>query len=224
MFRKWLYAGSLAAALWAASLSTAVAQDSEDEPEATDVGDLVVLEWLRGEERDWETGITLGVLGGVAAMVTAFTFAGMALPGSKLSAILDEQQAELDVLTDRLAELAATNPLPADQVTALNEVIDRLRDDLSRDRRWTYVVSAPLYVLLGAASAAIFAADIVQALVVGFGGPATLASWAAGKDDEARRKSKDAALDAARDELKRLAVSSTPRPTVENRIRVARAL
>jgi hypothetical protein len=133
------------------------------------VDESTVLGWYRSEPRDWGQGAMFAGLGLVASLVTVFSAVGGVLPGTAGVARLTAMQKQVGELEARVLELANTNPVDTNAVTAIGAVANQLRDDFSRSQNRQFVLGALLYLVGGAAAAAIFAVDIVQALVIGAG-------------------------------------------------------
>lgn len=147
----------------------------------------VFFPWARsgGFGANWAEGIGFAALGIIGALVTVYFLLGSFLPSMGGKAEYDETRVELeDLIGRRDAQLAirerfARGEMPAlppaqlaeaDRLTAeLTAAVDKKADLLEKQRRGLQLVGFPLYVVLGAAFAVLFATNALQALLIGFG-------------------------------------------------------
>lgn len=160
--KRFMIAWAIATALFVETPIPAAAQGNDVEAD-----DVTLFEWLRETPNDWETGLLFGALGLGGALFTTFTLVGGAFPGTAGKAKLDADSAIVDALTTRMKQLVDVATPNPEAIRAVGDQLDRLRDDLSRERWIQFAVAAILYAFLGALIAMALAKDLLQALVFG---------------------------------------------------------
>jgi hypothetical protein len=182
----------------------ALATDVQPEP----------LHWATGDTIDWSTGALLALFGFAGALFVVFTLIGGAVPGTAGQADIEAETRKVGLLSDQLSQAAQANPRRPDEIRALNEVVDRARSALSRERWRQFALASSLYVLLGAFVAAVIANDLLQALAIGAGWTGIVGSLGLKRDYSARSDTKDSALSALEQHLDWLQ-SQAAKPDVE---------
>ena len=166
--------------------------------------DATLFHWFTEEKHDWAAGGLYAGLGLVGALITAFSVIGSVIPGTAGKARIDAEQNRLDGFYSRLSQLTDAQPPDTAAITALNETVDKLRDDLRKERWRQFWVGFVFYAILGAFFASALARDLVQAVVLGAGWTSFLGVFGL-KSDYAERKSvKDQSLRDAEEVMNRL--------------------
>lgn len=129
-------------------------------------------------------GVGFALLGLVGALVTTYLFLNELLPsmGGKADyeligvELAEFKEKRTKTLTDREAALAAGVQPGDEKMKAIDSLFDdldtviaRLEDRQMKVRRSMYLTALPMYLVLGAAFAVIFATNALQAILVGFG-------------------------------------------------------
>jgi hypothetical protein len=140
------------------------------------------------------TGLLFALMGLVGALFTTFTLIGGAVPGTAGQAGIEADTARLERMTKRLEELIGSTKLNAAAVKSLGEVVDRLRDDLGRERWRQFAIGAVLYAVLGAFFGAMLGQDILTALAIGAGWTGLVGSLGLKRDYAQRKSEKDDAI------------------------------
>lgn len=162
----------------------------------------VLFHWREAEGGpDWGTGWLYAALGAVGALITMFSLIGGAVPGIAGQARIDADGKRLELLYERLLALAKETPPDAKGIEAIGESVDRLRDDLRRERWRQFTVALLFYVVLGAFFASALAYDLLQAIVIGAGWTGYTGVLGLKKDFGERKKAKDEQLGAAEEAL-----------------------
>lgn len=143
---------------------------------------------------DWGQGGLLAGLGIVASLVTVYSAVGGVLPGTAGQPRLEAMQTMVGQLEARLLELAQTSPADTAAIDSIGKVTHDLRADFARDRTRQFVLGGLLYLLGSAAAAAIFATDLVQALVIGAGWTGIVGAYVVKQDANARGEVKDSII------------------------------
>lgn len=144
---------------------------------------------------DWSLGGLYAGLGLAGALVTLFALIGGAIPGTDGTARIDAESQRLETFYARLVELTNEPVLDAAAISALNDTVDKLRDDLTQERWRLFAMGFVLYALLGSFFAMALARDYVQALVVGAGWTGVIGSLGLKSEFTARKQIKDKVLD-----------------------------
>lgn len=160
--------------------------------EETVVEQRVLFHW-----DNWETGTLYALLGLTGALVTMFSLIGGAVPGTAGKARIDAETAQLDRLYQRLLGLAESPDLDPLGIKALNDTVDKMRDDLRRERWRQFGLGFVFYTILGAIFASALAYDHLQAIVIGAGWTGYLGAVGLKGDFAERRRIKNESLDAA---------------------------
>lgn len=186
------------ASVWLIVTNTALAQD----PDGIEVANLFT--WARATPADWGRGALLAGLGLVGALVTMFGLIGGAVPGTAGQARLDAEANRLKDLYGRLEELIKAPSVEADDVEAVEKVVNNLRDDLREERWRQFVIAAVFYAVLGAFFSTLLAQDMLQALLIGAGWTGYLGILGLKRDYAERASEKDSALEKSEDALEEL--------------------
>jgi len=133
-------------------------------------------------------------LGLVASLVTGYSAVGGVLPGTAGVPRLEAMQTMVGQLEARLLELAQASPADTAAIDSIGKVTHDLRDDFARDRNRQFALGGLLYLVGSAMAAAIFAADLVQALVVGAGWTGIVGAYVVKQDANARGEAKDTVI------------------------------
>jgi hypothetical protein len=156
-----------------------------------------------GFHGDWARGLAYFLLGFVGAAVTLYFFAGGLLPsmGRGQLTVLETERAQWERRRDRKLDAVEKTPSGAEgtkqkwlyersaaQVTALDARIDRERGALLK-------VGVPLYLFLGGFFAAMFATNLIQAALIGFGWTAVVERFGLKREQETRKDSRDDLID-----------------------------
>lgn len=153
------------------------------------------LSWVVKERPiNWEKGILLTVLGLVGAMVTTFGLIGGAVPGTAGQAKIDLDTQRLERWSERLETLVQETPPSPEAIRAVEQSVNNLRDDLGAERWRQFAIASFLYLFLGATFAAIFASDLLQALLIGAGWTGIAGSLGLKRDYAERKAVKDEAI------------------------------
>lgn len=177
--------------LGSASLAFAAdASGTTGEDKSITAADLLV--WL--DERDWSKGGLFAAAGLVGALVTTFGLIGGAVPGTAGKAKIDADDIRVAALTDRLQELVNQATPDGGAIAAVGTAVNEMRDDVRSERRYQFALGAAIYLLLGAAFAALIAKDLLQALVIGAGWTGVLGSLGLKRDFAEREQVKDQAI------------------------------
>jgi hypothetical protein len=164
--------------------ATVVAQDAVEaiQPE--------FFVWL---DEGYLVGVAIAVAALLGALFTVFTSIGGVLPGTAGKAKLDEEEARLlayyKIFEDRLKAGG-----DAATITALGDQIDKLRDDIGKERRRQFGLGALLYLLLGVGVALALATSWLQAVVISAGWTAYIGTFGLKSDYTVRKEAKDEAL------------------------------
>jgi hypothetical protein len=159
--------------------------DSRPE-EPADPTRIAIFPWVTsgGFEENWLEGLGLAALGVVGALVLLFAFLGEFLPSMGGKADYLARKAELDELVElRTAQFVlrrayirgegTTTPEREAASAALTDdlevAIQQKQQELTRERNRLLALGMPMYVILGGAFAVLFAANALQALLIGFG-------------------------------------------------------
>lgn len=194
--------------------------------------------WNEGVESDWSRGGVYAALGLVGALVTMFSLIGGAVPGTAGQARIDSDGRRLELLYKRLLSLAQEAAPDAAAIEALNESVDRLRDDLRRETWRQFGIALLFYAVLGAFFASALARDLLQAIVIGAGWTGYTGVFGLKSDYRQRKQTKDEQLEAAErlvDDLQRdghttvgsegvARAEPSHLATLQSELRVARAL
>ena len=146
----------------------------------------VLFPWVKsgGVSENWVEGLGLFALGLLGALVTAYLFLGEFLPSMGGKATYDVLSIEIEDLARRRndvlalreryvrGELSLTNERlrAAERLTEqLTQAHDAKQTEASRLRTHLLLVGFPMYVLVGGAFAVLFATNLLQALLIGFG-------------------------------------------------------
>ena len=171
----------------------AFAQEPQPTPEPIKVSDL--FPWARTTPPDWRRGALFAGLGFVGALVTIFGLIGGAVPGTAGQAKIDADTERLDRMSQRLEELIGASPSDPAAITAVENTVNNLRDDLRAERWRQFGIATALYAVLGAFFSLLLAQDILQALVIGAGWTGFLGSLGLKKDYAERKATKDTVLE-----------------------------
>jgi hypothetical protein len=163
------------------------------------VAERVLFHW-----DNWETGTLYALLGLTGALVTMFSLIGGAVPGTAGKARIDAETAQIDRLYQRLFGLAESPDLDPQGIKALNDTIDKMRDDLRRERWRQFGLAFVFYTILGAIFASALAYDHLQAIVIGAGWTGYLGAVGLKGDFAERQRIKNESLDAAGEVVSRL--------------------
>ena len=162
--------------------------------QTSDLGDVELLQWLLNENvTDWTTGILFAILGLLGSFIAVFFNIGSLIPGTAGYAEITVKKNYLNYFENKLKQ--AESP---ELITAINNVIDDYRDDLSKENWKQFKIAAVLYVLIGTLIAMIFAQDILQALVFGIGWTTIVNNILVKKDIKSIMQSKNDALENAK--------------------------
>jgi hypothetical protein len=146
----------------------------------------VLLPWTSGGgfSDNWAQGAGFAALGIIGALVLVYLFLGEFLPSMGGKAAADELRIEIQQLVERrdaqlrLRESYASGDtnVPEERlnqavklVADLTEVISSKEGQMTQRRRSAQRLGLPIYLLLGGAFAVLFAANALQAILVGFG-------------------------------------------------------
>lgn len=173
--------------------NTVFAQEPEPKPESIKVADL--FPWARTTPPDWRRGALFAGLGFVGALVTIFGLIGGAVPGTAGQAKIDADTERLDRMSQRLEDLISASPSDPAAITAVENTVNNLRDDLRAERWRQFGIATVLYAVLGAFFSALLAQDMLQALVIGAGWTGLLGSLGLKRDYAERKVVKDAVLE-----------------------------
>ena len=194
---------AVVASVWMIVSGTAFAQ----EPEAKGIEVANLFTWARETPPAWGRGALLAGLGLVGALVTMFGLIGGAVPGTAGQAKIDAEAARLSDLYKRLEELIKAPSVEANDVEAVEKVVNNLRDDLREERWRQFLIAAIFYAVLGAFFSALLAQDMLQALLIGAGWTGYVGSLGLKRDYAERASEKDNALEKSEttlEELRRL--------------------
>lgn len=162
-----------------------------EDRDQVELGDL--FQWVTDD--NWNAGAAFAGMGLVGALVVTFGLIGGAMPGTAGKAKNDADEARIDRMSKRLEDLTNADPVDASAVTAVDNAIDKLRDDTRNDRWRQFALASTLYVVLGGFFAAMLAKDLLQALAIGAGWTALLGTFGLKSDFNERKTAKDEALD-----------------------------
>lgn len=196
---------ALCAVLLVASAGSAAAVEGQvtdtAAPEGQTVAEQMLFHW---EDGDWETPALFALLGLVGALVTMFSLIGGAVPGTAGKARIDAETARLDRFYQRLQSLADAPQIDPGAVSALNDTVDRMRDDLRRERWRQFGIGFAFYVVLGASFAVALAYDYLQAIAIGAGWTGYTGALGLKTDFGERARLKDDSLEEAEELLRTL--------------------
>jgi hypothetical protein len=180
------------AGLWFADGTIALTVDngSVAPRETAQVDAASLLSWYP----DWSKGALLAGLGLVASLVTVYSAVGGVLPGTAGVPRLEAMQTMVGQLEARLLELAQASPADTAAIDSIGKVTHDLRDDFARDRNRQFALGGLLYLVGSAMAVAIFATDLVQALVVGAGWTGIVGAYVVKQDANARGEAKDTVI------------------------------
>jgi hypothetical protein len=137
-----------------------------------------------GFDDNWVQGLGFALLGLIGALVTVYLFLGEFLPSMGGKAEYEEGKVELEELVkQRNAQLELREGYAAGKGKAtdaqlraaetltgsLDTAISQKESSLTQERRRLVAIGMPIYLVLGGAFAVLFAANILQALLIGFG-------------------------------------------------------
>lgn len=195
--------------------------DEQDQDSTTEV----FFPWVKegGLAQNWVMGLGFGALGLLGALVTIYLFLGESLPSMGGKAEYESLRLELEDFKDRRDKTlrarekfarGETDDTPADQLRAQDELsadynatITRLESQLARERWRLYLMGFPVYLVLGAAFAVLFASNALQAILVGFGWTALADRIGLKRELEVKREKKDRQIQ----ELEEVASEQTKR-------------
>jgi hypothetical protein len=198
--------GLLAASAYALpDARTAVASATT---EATDA----VFPWVEsgGVEDNWLEGLGFALLGLVGALVTIYLFLGDFLPSMGGKAEYDLLKLEISGLEQRRnRQLELRESYSSGDKSVSQErlrVAERLSDDLaaaisekqaeaSSQRRSLLALGLPIYVVLGAGFAVLFATNLLQAILFGFGWTAVAERFGMKRELDEKSKARDQKLE-----------------------------
>jgi len=191
------------------------AEDKTDDPTR-----IAIFPWVTsgGFEENWLEGLALAALGLVGALVLLFVFLGEFLPSMGGKADYVARKAELDELVkQRTVQFAlresyvrgdeSTTPEREAASAALTDdlevAIQHKQEELTHERNRLLTIGMPIYVVLGAAFAVLFAANALQALLIGFGWTAVAERLGLKKELEERDTNRKDAIEELREDAKR---------------------
>ncbi|MGI8519013.1 MAG: hypothetical protein ACR2MC_00130 [Actinomycetota bacterium] len=168
-------------------------------------------------------GLGFGALGLMGALVTIYLFLGESLPSMGGKAEYESLRLELEDFKERRDKTlrarekfarGEADDTPEDQLRAQDELsadynatITRLESQLARERWRLYLIGFPVYLVLGAAFAVLFASNTLQAILVGFGWTALADRIGLKRELEVKREKKDRQIQ----ELEEVASEQTKR-------------
>lgn len=165
--------------------------------------------WYFATTPDWKQGGVLLLLGFVGSLVTIFGFIGGSIPGIAGQVKIDKDEATLELLTKNLEQLIVTNVGDpqngnAALISAVQETVNNLRDDLRQERWRQFFIASVLYSFLGAMFATMLADDFLEAIVVGAGWTALIGTLGLKKDYAERKAIKDESSKESQEVIKEL--------------------
>ena len=152
----------------------------------------------------WQTGTLYALLGLTGALVTMFSLIGGAVPGTAGKARTHAETARLDRHYPRLLGLAESPHVEPQGIQALNDTVDKMRDDLRRERWRQFGLGFVFYTVLGAIFATALAKDYLQAIAIGAGWTGYLGAVGLKGDFAERKRVKNESLTAAEEVVSRL--------------------
>ncbi|MCP4203769.1 MAG: hypothetical protein GY769_17765 [bacterium] len=187
-------------------LGGVIAVVAEETQEAEDQGSTTLFHWYSQEKHDWAIGWLYAGLGVVGALVTAFSLIGGVIPGTVGKVRIDAEQKRLDAFYSRLSQLTEADPPDNAAITALNDTVDKLRDDLRKERWRQFWIGFIFYTILGAFFATALAHDLIQAVAVGAAWTSFLGIFGLKSDFAERKAAKDQSLADAEEVIKHIDV------------------
>ena len=162
--------------------STVEPGDSGTTEDESGIDTSVIYPWSDGNglQDRWTDGLEIFLLGLVGGLTAVYLYLGTFLPGMTASASLGEAEAEVqinkahrDAVLDRYrgaVELGQPPPLQAQELVERYDAIVARSTAQVRTERWrAQLLGMPLFAILGGAFAVLFASNLLQALLIGFG-------------------------------------------------------
>jgi hypothetical protein len=150
-----------------------------------------LFHWHSPGRGGWSLGWLYALLGLVGALVTMFSSIGGAVPGTAGQAKIDADEKRLQLYNEDLRKLTLDPQTDSKRIDAVNEVVDRLRDDLHAERWRQFGIALLFYTFLGAFFAMALAQDLLQALVIGAGWTGYMGSFGLKRDAQERKNVKN---------------------------------
>lgn len=126
-----------------------------------------------------------------------------------------ENQEQIDEWTKDLNELIKSQkPENEGLIKATGDQIDRLRDDMTRERWKLFLVGSILYIVIGIAIALLLAQNVLDALIIGAGWASIIGSLGLRQNYTESSSVKNATIDEAMAMIKRLKESPKTIPSV----------
>jgi hypothetical protein len=180
----------------------------EDDSGDADPTRVTVFPWATsgGFDDNWLQGLGLALLGLIGALVTVYLFLGDFLPsmGGKgeyevgkleLDELVEERDAQLALRKDYAGGKGKTTEqqLRASEALtgSLDTAIAQRESALTQQRRRLVAIGMPIYLILGGAFAVLFASNLLQAILIGFGWTAVADRLGLNKELEARGAKRD---------------------------------
>jgi len=154
-----------------------------------------LVSWLNSDPPDITTGAAFVILGFVGALAAIFGLIGDVVPGTNGKALLDARMKRLESEEQRLDQMIKDPDVKPEQLSAVSNAVNKIRDDISNDKRRQFTLAAFIYLVLGAFFAGMLATNMLQALVIGFGWTAVVGVLGLNSDNQFRKSQKDGAID-----------------------------
>lgn len=151
--------------------------------------------WLYTSPPNFVVGAIYLILGFIGALAAIFGLVGDAIPGTNGKALLEVRSKRLEA-EEQVLDLMIKDPnVKPEKLTAINDAVNTIRDDLNQDKRRQFNQAAIIYLILGAFFAAMLATNMLQAIVIGFGWTAVIGVLGLNSDNSYRKSQKDEAID-----------------------------